>query len=83
MEQDFAAQTDIRFQAQKKVYAGSLERTRKAMNRLLNEFLQDPEADVQRYRATIYTLKSIGELHRIEKELDVERRLEELEEKLS
>ena len=69
------AQADTQMRPQKKVYAATMRKTRAAMNRLLNEFLQEPEADTQRFRAQIYALKAIADTHRA----DVEERLAALE----
>lgn len=64
---------------QQKVYPSTLPKTRKALTRLLNEFLQDPQADTARFRATIYALKTVLEAHRAEKDAELEARIVALE----
>jgi hypothetical protein len=64
----------------KKFYLTSLPKTRKALNKLINEFNQDAGADVQRFRALVSAFRVMVDAHRIEKEWDIELRLRALEE---
>lgn len=65
----------------KKFYLTSLPKTRKALNRLINEFHQNDKADVQRFRALVSAFRVMVEAHKTEKEWDLEERMQALEER--
>ncbi len=75
MEQVLTEQTDTTGKPQKKLNPSSLPKCRKAMTSCLNEFRQDPSADVARFRAQISALRAIAECHRY----DFEDRLQAIE----
>lgn len=78
MEQNTTVTEDRATEVYKKVYASNMPKTRSAMNKLLNHFLQNEDADTQRFRATIYALKAIADTHKS----DIEDRVAALEDAL-
>lgn len=67
---------------QKKVYATDFPKTRASLNRLLNRFLSNEASDTPRFRASVYALKAIADVLRMEKDFAFEERLDALEARL-
>jgi hypothetical protein len=65
--------------APKNFYLTDIPKTRKALQRLINEFRNDEEADVQRFRAIVSAMRAVLESHKLEADLRVEERLDQLE----
>lgn len=82
MSESTAVSEDSATQPHKKMYPSTLSKTRKSVTTLLNEFRADPCADVSRFRAQVYALKAVAEIHRLERDAELETRLERLEDSL-
>jgi len=64
----------------KKFYLTTLDRTRKALNKLINEYNGDEAADTPRFRALVSALRVMVDIHKLEKEWEIEERIQRLEE---
>jgi hypothetical protein len=58
---------------------GSPKNARRTLSRLCREFHGNPEADVQRFRALVYAIKTVTELYAIEREEAIIARLDRIE----
>jgi len=66
----------------RKLWLSNLKNARRTLARLIKEYHENMEADTPRFRALVYAVKALVETFRIEKELEIEARLEEVERKL-
>ena len=66
--------------ATEKLWLNSAENVRRSIARVVRKFNADPNADVARFRALVYGIKGVIEALRFEKELELEQRIEALEE---
>ena len=64
----------------KKFYLTSLSKTRKALNKLINEYNEDEQSDTPRFRALVSALRVMVEIHKLEKDWEIEERIAALEE---
>ena len=67
---------------QKKMYLTSHRKAKKHLARLINEFNQDPKADVTRYRCLTFMFKALLDYFQFDKSVEIEQRLEEIEQKI-
>lgn len=82
MSQKIDGQGDIVNQLPKKMYLTTHRKARKHLTRLINEFNQDPGADVTRYRCITFMFKTLLDYFQFGKNLEVEERIEKIEERL-
>lgn len=60
-------------------YCTNLKTCRSSLNRLLNILNSDPTANTQKIRAQTYIVKSIADIFIAEKQLELEKRIDDLE----
>jgi hypothetical protein len=66
----------------KMMYLTSHRKARKHLARLINEFNQDPKADVTRYRCITFMFKALLDYFQFDKSIEIEDRILEIEKKL-
>ena len=66
----------------KKMYLTSHLKARKHLTHLINEFNQAETPDVQRYRCLTFMFNSLLSYFQLESNLEIEKRLDEIERKL-
>jgi hypothetical protein len=60
----------------------TVKNCRRTLARLMRDFHAQPDADVTRFRALVYSIKAMGELFSVEAQLDVVARLDSIDKRL-
>lgn len=62
-----------------KFYLTDLSKCRSALNKMLNDLHNNPKANIPRVRAEAYLISSIISIFKLEKDYEIEQRLQDLE----
>ena len=68
--------------ATKKLWLNNLTNTRRSLARLIKEYHSDAAADTTRFRALIYSIRTLADVFRAEREMEFETRMQAIEESI-